>query len=293
MVECHQRGLQPRGKRHRGADSSGGVCQGRARRRVPVRQRGSNPRRTRFIRCQLNPESLAGDMHLNADCRTGISGGDTDMSTLLRFPHEAGTTPIGMGHSDLPGDVMYPYYKRGMQLSANDIGAAQALYGAATTAPQPITKGPAPLSLTLNPIAPPGQAAVVSISGGVSGGTPPLTVGWQTDHGYSGKAVAGSGGTWSAGGISLVTGANTLTVTAFDSTQQTASESAVADRLQAAPSGPAAPIAIHITSPSAAVVTASSPAISLSGTASGVCGITQSRGKLPRRSYGNCHRVGP
>ena len=130
------------------------------------------------------------------------------------------------------------------------------------------------LSLTLNPIASPEQAAQIPISGTAAGGTPPILVDWQTDQGYSGKAATGTGGTWSANGITLVTGANTLTVTAFDSAQKAASESAVVTRAAAAPVTSAAPLSIHISSPAAAVVTASSSTISLGGTASGGNGIT-------------------
>jgi len=221
-----------------------------------------------FYPVPLNPESIAGDMHLNAAVNWH-SGSDVDVYTVAL--HEAGHA-IGLGHSDRPGDVMYPYYKRGVQLSANDIGAAQALYGVPSSAP--LTTESAPLSLTLNPIASPEQAAQIPISGTLAGGTPPMLVNWQTDRGYSGKAATGTGGTWSAGGITLVTGANTLTVTAFDSAQKTASQSAVVTRVAAAPVTSTAPLSVHIWTPAAAVVTASSPTISLGGTASGGNGIT-------------------
>ncbi|MGD1072518.1 MAG: matrixin family metalloprotease, partial [Bryobacteraceae bacterium] len=76
-----------------------------------------------FYPVPVNPESIAGDMHLNADVDWHV-GGDVDIYSVAL--HEAGHA-IGLGHSDKPGDVMYPYYRTNMALSANDIGAAQAL----------------------------------------------------------------------------------------------------------------------------------------------------------------------
>src|SRR5665213_1723724 len=172
-----------------------------------------------FYPVPVNGESIAGDMHLNAAVNWH-AGGDVDVYSVAL--HEAGHA-LGLSHSDKPGDVMNPYYRSGMTLSANDIGAVQALYGApgAATAAPIVTApaGTAALSLTLNAIASPGQAAQVSLSGMATGGTPPLNVQWQTDRGYSGHATTGSSGTWSAPGVGLATGTNTLTVTALDSAQ--------------------------------------------------------------------------
>ncbi len=78
-----------------------------------------------FYPVPLNSESIAGDVHLDASENWHV-GGDIDIYTVVL--HELGHA-IGLTHTDNPGDVMYPYYQRGMQLSKNDIGAAQQLYG--------------------------------------------------------------------------------------------------------------------------------------------------------------------
>jgi hypothetical protein len=237
-----------------------------------------------FYPVPLNSESIAGDVHLDAD-ENWHAGGDIDIYSVAL--HELGHA-IGLGHSDKPGDVMYPYYRRGMQLSSNDTGAAQALYGARgtlagsvgsiTAVPAPVVT---PLSLTFNPITPnpiSSSASTVqtAISGVVSGGVPPLALQYQTDHGYSGTVTAGNSGAWSAAGVSLATGSNTVTVTAFDSAHHTASQSAVVVRTAVAPTTTApAPLSVLITSPAASVTTVKAATISLGGTAAGGTGITQ------------------
>ena len=74
-----------------------------------------------------NPEPVAGDMHFDADENWRI-GADTDLFTVAL--HEAGHA-LGLGHSDRPGSVMYPYYRFATGLTDDDIAGAQALYGKA------------------------------------------------------------------------------------------------------------------------------------------------------------------
>lgn len=262
-----------------------------------------------FYPVPVNSEFIAGDVHLDAD-ENWHAGGDLDIYTVVL--HELGHA-IGLGHSDKPGDVMYPYYHRGAQLSANDIGAAQELYGARqgaptpaqtpaapvstvapfpTPAPAPVPPAPTPiptptpapapapvpakpLSLTLNAIPALGASAQATISGTVTGGLAPLTVQFQTDKGYTGKATVSASGVWSAAGVALVTGTNTITVTAFDSSHQTVSQSEQVNRQASTPTASAGPVSIQITSPSAAVSTAKGTTISVGGTASGGAGIAQ------------------
>jgi hypothetical protein len=245
-----------------------------------------------FYPVPINPESIAGDMHLNLDENWNI-GGDVDIYSVAL--HELGHA-LGLGHSDNPGDVMYPYYRRGATLSANDIGAAMQIYGAAVATPGPDTTSASPmpstpvlpvptntsstpttpvtpLTITMNPLPASTQANTISISGLISGGAAPVTVQWQTDQSYSGSAIIAKG-VWQVTGIPLVAGINNITVTAYDashaaSVSQTAT---VALATPPAANAPAAPVSIHITTPGSTIFSTGSATLSIAGRASGGSG---------------------
>ncbi len=81
-----------------------------------------------FYPAPPNPEPLAGDMHFNDANGWGI-GNKIDLFSLAL--HETGHA-LGLGHSDLPSAVMYPYFKIVSGLTPEDIAAAQMLYAART-----------------------------------------------------------------------------------------------------------------------------------------------------------------
>jgi len=246
-----------------------------------------------FFPSPTDPEPLAGNMHLNEDQDWHI-GTDIDLYTVAL--HEAGHA-LGLGHTDDPNTIMYPYYRFGAVLSSGDIAGVQALYGSPDTSTPPVTPPvtpppslPAPLSLV---IASPVGASVtttassISISGTASGGTGALQVVWSNNQGGSGPA-AGSA-TWSIASAPLAMGANTIIILLTDGAGDSASASIVVTRqavstppvtppvitppVTAPPvtppvtTPPSGPPSLTIASPAMTIVSTSAATIAFSGTA--------------------------
>ncbi len=225
-----------------------------------------------------NPEPLAGDMHFDDDERWQV-GANTDLFSVAL--HETGHA-LGLGHSDTPGAVMYPYYSRVTGLTADDVAAVKSLYpsqdgasGPATPSnPSPATPDtppaaptPAPLTLDIASVPLTTTAGSLSLTGTSAGGTGTRTVSWSTNRGRSG--VAQGSAIWSAQ-VPLLTGANDITVTAVDSQSQSTSRTVSVARQAAA----AAPVSIEITSPLATgILKINIPVYSVRGTAAHSSGI--------------------
>jgi hypothetical protein len=179
-----------------------------------------------------NTEPIAGDMHFNAD-ETWRIGADMDVFSVAL--HEAGHA-LGMGHSDDPSSVMYPYYHLVTGLTADDIAGVRRLYGAASSTPTPPSQPPSPppappVPPPSNPTGATDQAAptlrilspgstIVStasssivISGSAGDNVGVTAVTWSASSGNSGQAVGLAA--WSAR-IPLLVGTNVITVRAWD-----------------------------------------------------------------------------
>ncbi len=190
-----------------------------------------------FYPAPPNPEPVAGDMHFDGDEPWAV-GTTVDLYSVAL--HEAGHA-LGLGHSDRPGAVMYPYYRLSTGLSDDDIAGIRALYGSNVATPPatppapptptpptptpPTPPKPTPTPPATDTVAPtlsidsPGftigstTASSIAIAGKASDNVAVVSVKWTNSTGSSGTA---SGTTaWSAS-VPLLVGTNAITVRAYD-----------------------------------------------------------------------------
>jgi len=218
-----------------------------------------------------NPEPIAGDVHFD-DAEEWVAGPDLTVRSVDLYSvslHEMGHA-LGLGHSDVPGSVMYPYYRRVTTLTAEDVQAILGLYAAPTVTPGGNPPPPAPLSLAIqSPSAFPLTTTTASlpISGTVSGGTGDVRVTWTTDRGGTGTAQGGRSWTMT---VPLQLGGNAITIRVADTQNVTLSRTVTATLI--AVTDTVAPL-IKITSPAATSVLTSAASIKLTGTASDNIGV--------------------
>lgn len=240
-----------------------------------------------FYPAGVNSEPIAGDLHLDND-ESWTIGGNPDLFSVVL--HEIGHS-LGLGHSDQPGAVMYPYYRQLEALQDDDIAAIQRLYAAPRRQESPAE----PLVLEM---ATPGSQteAFVEIRGKVTGGTGEVEVTWSAD----GVTARGEGGReWVVRSLPLRLGFNTIAVTARDGSGATATKMLSILRTESAPPSvpvapsvpPAEPVppqpespspardnvapSIALTSPSTVTFGTSATKIRISGTAKDNRGVQQ------------------
>jgi hypothetical protein len=198
-----------------------------------------------FYPAPPNAETIAGDMHFNAAEIWQVGSGIDLFSVAL---HEAGHA-LGLGHSDDPDAVMYPYYKMATGLTSDDIAAVQALYGAPSSQPASPPSSPPAAPPSAPPATPPATppanppsgpsnpaggsdttppsisitspagtivstlSATIAVSGSASDNVGVTVVTWSTSTGGSG--IASGTTAWSAS-VPLLVGDNVVTVRAYD-----------------------------------------------------------------------------
>jgi hypothetical protein len=219
-----------------------------------------------FYPYPVSSEPIAGNMHFNDDENWQI-GENLDLYSVAL--HETGHA-LGLGHSDEPGAVMYPYYHQVTDLSAEDIGAIQSLYATQGSSTATAT---AALSLSVSDPGATTNSLTLNLSGSTAGGAAPVVVKWVTDAQISGTAAGGQ--SWTATGIALHTGTNTITITATDAQNNSVTKTvSIAYVATAASTAPAEPT-LQITSPiPTGTYSTNSSSIYLSGTANYIYGVS-------------------
>jgi len=228
-----------------------------------------------FYPANPNPESIAGDMHLDDDESWHVC---VNMDVFSVALHELGHA-LGLGHSDNPSAVMYPYYKIVTGLATDDKNAILTLYAAqdgspSTPTPVPVPTPSGPLTLTVNVPSAITTLSAISLSGTISGANGTGAVTWSSSGGSSGTALV-SGPNWSVANIALATGSNTITIRAAAASAQV-SQAVTVTRQLPSPGGAAdtTPPSLTIVSPSGGTTSTSLDSITFQGTATDNTAVT-------------------
>ena len=194
--------------------------------------RFDGPRKTlahTFYPADVNAEPIAGDLHFDEDENWG-NGVDPEFYSVVL--HELGHA-LGLGHSDRPNAVMYPYYRKLDSLMPEDIAAIRRMYpkrqeasveGETGKPTQPAEPAPKPnrsdtTAPTLRIVSPvmtvsSTSAATVRISGTAADTGGVAAVSWTASGGRSGVATGTT--TWTIPDFALRSGDNSIVIRAYD-----------------------------------------------------------------------------
>ena len=178
-----------------------------------------------FYPADVNPEPIAGDLHFDED-ENWANGVDPDFYSVAL--HEIGHA-LGLGHSNKPNAVMYPYYRRFETLLPDDITAIRRLYpvrdeprSETAAAPEPPLPAAANRADTTAPtlrISIPAvltsstSAPTIRINGTATDGTGVSRVTWASG---SRSGVAAGTTAWTIPDFALRQGDNLVIVRAYD-----------------------------------------------------------------------------
>ena len=214
-----------------------------------------------------NSEPLAGDMHLNDDenWQIGSASGVDLFSVAL---HEAGHA-LGLGHTDNPDDVMYPYYRTLTDLSVDDIAGIRALYGAnASTTPPPQN----PIDPSTPVTTPTTTSSTPPTSTSTTTSTPSLNPPFGTPT--TPTVTTPSTPSTTTPSCSVALPCSTQPTSSTGTSTSPAQPTAPSTTPPSTPASSTAPPTLQITSPASTIVSTTDASITIAGTAADGLGVT-------------------
>jgi hypothetical protein len=189
-----------------------------------------------FYPADVNPEPIAGDLHFD-NAENWQTGVNPDFYSVVL--HELGHA-LGLGHTNKPSAVMYPYYRRFQSLQPLDIEAIRRIYATRDTTVElaPVAPPSTPATPPSTPTAPEVPAAAqdrsaptlrisspaativstsastIRISGSASDKVGVSRVTWTASGGRSGVAEGTT--SWVISDFELRVGDNAIVIRAYD-----------------------------------------------------------------------------